>query len=162
MNEERPARSIGWREAVAAASVVVSLAFVAYEIHQNTAAVRAQTLQAISDNHSAIMRETFLRDDLEPLIARVFAGAGLDDFTPEENGKLGAFYMIYLAHLENTYVQRNAGFIDDAVFASYGWRNRILTTKHFRATVTSGELLSATVSPEFQQFFLNWLSTHTD
>jgi hypothetical protein len=162
MNDERSIRSIGWREAIAAGSVVISLAFVAFEIHQNTAAVRAQTLQAISDNHSAIMRETFLRDDLEPLIARVFAGADRDDFTTDENGKLGAFYMIYLAHLENTYVQRNAGFIDDAVFASYGWRNLILTTKHFRTMVTSGQILSATVSPEFQQFFLDWLSTNPD
>ena len=160
MNEERSTRGVGWREALAAASVVISLAFVAFEIHQNTAAVRAQTLQAISDNHSAIMREVFLRDDLEPLVARVFAGADREDFTPEENGKLGAFYMIYLAHLENTWVHRNAGFIDDDVFASYGWRNLILTTKHFRTTVTSGQILAATVSPAFQQFFMDWMASH--
>jgi len=162
MTEGDSARVVGWRQLIAAASVVLSLAFVAFEIRQNTSAVRAQTLQAISDNHSAIMRETYFREDLEPLIARVFAGADRDDFTAEENGRLGAFYMIYLAHLENTYVQRNAGFIDDAVFESYGWRNLVLGTKHFRTMVTSGQILAATVSPEFQQFFLDWLSNHSD
>jgi hypothetical protein len=83
---------------------------------------------------------------------KIFQGLGRDAFSAEENAKLNAMYLILLAHLENTYVQRNAGFVGDEVLESYGWRNSLLRSNHFRESV-DGPLLGTAVSPDFQQYF---------
>ena len=35
----------------------------------------------------------------------------------------GRYYIAYLSHLENTYLQHQSGLVGEIVFESYGWRS---------------------------------------
>ena len=140
-------------ETVAAAGVIGSLIFVGLEIRQNTAATEGATLQAISDMHTALLLEGGEDKEFMELVTRVLVrGDAASDFEPAETLRLNRYYIAFLSHLENTYRQHLAGIVSEEVFESYGWRNLLWITPHFRAM--SDAMLRVAVSPEFAEFFL--------
>ena len=86
------------------------------------------------------------------LFGRVLTGAATEPaLMPAESMRMSRYYIAFLSHLENTYLQNRAGIVSDDVFESYGWRNRIWVSPHF-LRVSEG-ILSVGVSPEFADFF---------
>ena len=148
---------ISAKEFVAATSVILSLVFVGLEIRQNTLAVRSSTLQALSDSHRDLVLESLLSEDHSALISRTFLGETSESFTDHENTRLMGYYTVYIAHLHNTYLQREAGVIDDEVFEAYGWSGPIIRTTHFDEW---SEQALSTVTPAFADFFRQWRAEH--
>ena len=130
--------------------MIGSLIFVGLEIRQNTAATEGATLQAIADMHTALLLEGG-GDLLDPLFRVLADDDSASDFTPDETLRLNRYYLAFLSHLENTYMQYKAGVVDEIVFESYGWRNRLWQTRHFRERMD--RILEVAVGPEFAEFF---------
>lgn len=107
------------------------LLFVGLEIRQNTSAVRSSTLQALSDSHRDLLLSSLFMEDHSALIARTFQGETLEDFTDNENARLLGYYSVYMSHLQNTYLQREAGVIEDDVFEAFGWNGAVIRAAHF-------------------------------
>lgn len=112
--------------------VVASLVFVGLEIRQNTLAVRGATYQALSDAGSSFMFDLAHDPQLAGLFDRVRSGATRADLDGSENMQLWAYYAGFVRHLENSYMQREAGVVDDRVFEGYGWNDAVLSWAHFR------------------------------
>jgi len=146
------------REIGAALGVVLSLVFVGVQIHQNTLAVRSATLQALSDAHRDVVMSSVLETEHSALIARVLSGETSSDFTSAENTRLMGWYVVLIAHLQNTYLQREAGVVDEEVFESFGWHSPVLRTSHFDEY--SERAIAAAASPEFAAFFRSWMAAH--
>ena len=145
-------RRLRVRETVAALGVIGSLIFVGLEVRQNTSATEGATLQAISDTHTTLLLESVWDQEFIGLFGRVLVlGALGEDLTPNENMRMSRYYIAFLSHLENTYLQNQAGIVSDDVFESYGWRNRLWVTPHFLGN--GNGLLDVAVSPEFAEFF---------
>jgi hypothetical protein len=144
------ARRFQFGEMIAALGVIGSLLFVGWEIRQNTAATEGATLQAISDTHTAMLLEGDERF-VELLYRVLVTGNTRRDLTPEETLRLQRYYIAFLSHLENTYMQVEAGILDPTVLESYGWRNLLWQTRHFREGREG--MLNAGVSAEFADFF---------
>ena len=153
MNERRSSHgrfSLG--ETIAALGVIGSLIFVGLEVRQNTAATEGATLQAISDMHTRLLLEGGSDPTFMELIDRVLIqGHVRADFRTEETLRLNRYYIAFLSHLENTYLQYRAGVVSEGVFESYGWRNLLWVAPYFQEV--SDNMLRVAVSPEFVQFF---------
>ena len=115
MNAVTGKNRISLKEFVAATGVILSLLFVGLEIRQNTLAVRSSTLQALSDSHRDLVLGSLLSEEHSALITRTFQGETADAFTDHDNTRLFGYYVVYISHLQNTYMQRAAGVIDDDV-----------------------------------------------
>ena len=81
-----------------------------------------------------------------------------EDFTDDENTRLYGYYIVYISHLQNTYLQREAGVIGDEVFEAYGWNSGVLRTPHFDEW--SERALATAATPVFADFFLQWRAEH--
>jgi hypothetical protein len=137
---------------VANVGVIVGIAFLALELRQNTAAIRGDTYQAMSD--AAVLQAESLAHDPELAVIwrRAFAGESLADLSDEESARLIPYYYAVMLRMENTYNQFAAGLIDDRVFESFGWNFEIYETLSFREFWYSSGRHSST-SEEFNQFF---------
>jgi hypothetical protein len=149
---------VSLKEFVAGTGVILSLLFVGLEIRQNTAAVRSSTLQALSDSHRELVLGSLLSEDHSALIARTLQGETTEDFTDHENTRLLGYYVVYVSHLQNTYMQREAGVVNDAVFEAYGWNGAPIHTAHFEEF--QERALATAASPAFAQFFREWRADH--
>ena len=109
-------------ETVAAIGLILSLVFVAFEIRQNTAAVRAQTRQQLTDA-SAEMLLAFATTDLGDLWVGYSDGEKL---TESEINKVRPALVAAVRNLENVYLQYREGVIDESALSSYGWKGSVM------------------------------------
>ena len=100
------------RDGLAAAGVILSLLFVAYEIRQNTQVSRAASIQAMADASLQIMVAWGSEDEGATLIRRVTEGALPSDFTPDEDAKIRMFFLASLRSAESRYRQIELGLLD--------------------------------------------------
>ncbi len=140
-------------EVVGAIGVVASLVFVGLEIQQNTLAVRGATYQALSDAGSGFMFDLAHDPQLAALFDRVMRGAVSADFNGGENMQLWAYHAGFVRHLENTYLQRQAGVVDERVFDGYGWNDAVLGWAHFREWWFTYRGSHLVVGNDFVEFF---------
>jgi hypothetical protein len=109
-------------EFVGLMGVIGSLLLVAYELRQNTAAVRGATYQSLADASTARLFEDARDPSFSTLLARVFYDRGvLADFTAPERMQL----WLYHAGLVRQ-------FVGEEVFDSYGWSDSNLRTPYFQ------------------------------
>ena len=149
---------ISVKEFVTATGVILSLIFVGLEIRQNTLAVHSSTLQALSDSHRDLILGSLLNEDHSALISRTFQGETSETFTDHENTRLLGYYIVFVSHLQNTYMQREAGVIDDQVFEAFGWNAASIRTPHFEEW--SEQVLAVGATPAFAEFFRQWRAEH--
>ena len=109
-------------EIAAAVGVILSLVFVGVEIRQNTAAVRAQTRQQLTDSSSEFLL-SLATTDLGELWGRFIRG---DSLTFGERYRIGAGLIAAVRNIENVYLQTQEGVIDESALLSYGWRGSIV------------------------------------
>jgi len=105
-------------EVVAALSVVASLGFVALEVRQNTAAIKASAIQDLAAVTSDYLNAWATDDHIPGLWARVSAGELPAAFTAEENARLTFVYVSALRAYEARYLQIQLGVLDEDIVES--------------------------------------------
>lgn len=136
---------------LSAAAVVISLAFVGFEIRQNTAMMRGATMQSISDTYVEYVTAIGADPELAELFRRFHAGEVTADFTPTENTRIRVFFNAFVQILENSYLQHREGLVPDAVFESYGWGWGMIQTPRFEEYWEESSRI--VVRSEFAAFF---------
>jgi hypothetical protein len=97
-------------QVVGALFVGVTLVYLALQLRQNTAALRASTFLAISSSMGATMEVLATHADLAPLIIK--AQSGLDALSDADKVRFGFLMMMTYRRLETVVIQRHLGFID--------------------------------------------------
>ena len=104
-------------ELVAAVGVIISLLYLATQIRQNTASVRASTYQDFTRESADTTRLTLmdrdLLDEMSPLLR------GERDFDPEQDQRFGLMAGLYARNLQFGFLELRRGRIDHRNFDSY-------------------------------------------
>jgi len=138
-------------QVLSALAVVLGLAFVGYELRQNTAMMRGSTMQAISDKYVDYV--TPLVDSVPAdLMRRVHSGETTENFTPLENTQVNILFNAFVQMLENSFLQHREGLVSEAVFDSYGWTWGMIQTPRFEEYWRNRSSPHVT-SPDFVEFF---------
>ena len=111
-------------------SVVVSLAFVGFEIRQNTSAVRSATYIAISNQVIDISRDIATDERLSRLTHLMLVeNIRGDELNPEELISLQMHVNAGLRRIENIYLQVQAGILDPSAF------DQIAVSNYYRTNI---------------------------
>ena len=111
-------------------SVVVSLAFVGFEIRQNTSAVRSATYIAISNQVIDISRDIAADERLSRLTHLMLVeNIRGDELNPEELISLQMHVNAGLRRIENIYLQVQAGILDSSAF------DQIAVSNYYRTNI---------------------------
>ena len=105
------------RESLAAAGVILSLGFVAFEVRQNTRAVRSQTLQAIAEQAAELSLVGVESPELRTAFQKGWSGTPL---TSNEATALGWFYAATMRVTENRFRQFQLGILDESTLQEIG------------------------------------------
>ncbi len=104
-------------EIVASIGVVVSLIFVGFDIRENTATAKAASAQQIFDSSRRFLLDVALSDDLSRI--RTIGETNIDDLTEHEAQRFGGLVLANWIFLQNVWIQRSLGAIDERVWESY-------------------------------------------
>ncbi len=125
MNQDR------WRnylEFVGVAAIIASLAFVAFEIRQNTDAVRSTIIQAVSqqsfDGVALTINNEYLRDAQDATLA--------GNASQKQIGQVDRFYVALMRIQLNRYMQSKIGVIDRNLILEVGGRSEIYRRRSFK------------------------------
>ena len=111
-------------------SVVLSLAFVGFEIRQNTSAVRSATYIAISNQVIDISRDIATDERLSRLTHLMLVeNIRGDELNPEELISLQMHVNAGLRRIENIYLQVQAGILDSSAF------DQIAVSNYYRTNI---------------------------
>ncbi len=137
---------------LSAAAVVLSLAFVGYELRQNTAMMRGATMQSMSDTYVNVVSTAAQDPKVAELFRRIQEGGETTaDLAEDENTQISMYINAFVQMLENSYLQHREGLVSDVVFESYGWRWGLIQTPRFREWWDDSS--RRVVSSEFATFF---------
>ena len=100
--------SIG--ELIAAVATLVTLAYLAIQIRQNTRALRASTFQEISSSMGIVSEAIATHPDLSQLIVKATDGIG--NLTPEEKVRYNFIFLMTFRRLESVFVQGRLGSLE--------------------------------------------------
>ncbi len=136
-------------EIISALGVVASLIFVALEVRQNTAAIKAAAIQDISATTTEYLNAWSTDERIPALFSRVAAGDLVADFSTEENQRLSFMYMTVLRAYEARFLQIELGVIGDEVLASMAGASAMFDDAWFAERWDAFEPL---VSPGFAAY----------
>ena len=108
-------------EAVGIGTVIVSLLFVAVELHQNTKAVHGQTNQAIADNVNALYLAIATDNELSLAWHKLLANYSYDELTSEERIILEMALLSGFRRVENIWYQVDEGLIEERALTRIGY-----------------------------------------
>jgi hypothetical protein len=138
-------------QVLSASAVVLGLAFVGYELRQNTAMMRGSTMQGISDKYVDYV--TALVDSVPAdLMRRLHGGETTENFSPLENTQINILFNAFVQMLENSFLQHREGLVSEAVFDSYGWTWGMIQTARFEE-YWRNRTSPHVASPDFVAFF---------
>ena len=98
-------------EIVGNAAVIISLLIVAFQISQNTTAIRAQIDNQWYDSQHAELSDSVNNTELLALSIKVYKGEPLDEIEQERYDLLAFRHMI---HWEQGYARHKNGFVESA------------------------------------------------
>lgn len=104
-------------ELVAALGVIVSLLYLAAQIRQNTASVRASTYQDFTRESADTTRDALLDPELLAEIQVILLGER--DFDPLRDQRFSLVAGLYARNLQFGFLELRAGRIDERHFDSY-------------------------------------------
>jgi len=104
-------------ESLSAIGVIVTVAYLAVQIRQNTKAVRSAAQQAMFDN----VQEVRLVFSQDPALAGLVAKANLDyeALTPEDRLRFESLAAVTIGQWENVYFQRDQASVDPAMWSAW-------------------------------------------
>ena len=137
---------------VGGVGVLITLVYLAFQIRQNTATTRVQTVQQIL-NGSFLANVHSSNGPVPDVLQKVQAGVELDE---REVGVYTFFVQGVLAQQWQIFYQRQNGMVEESLFEAYGERNRhFLSTGLFRAIWTNR--LKVGYPKEFQEYVEQFL-----
>jgi hypothetical protein len=124
-----PSRWPKAREILAGLGVILSLAFVGFEVRQNTLAVRGQTRDALArageDWLMAIAADSALSEALKKIERD-------QPLTSSDSARAELVMIALTRHHENVFLQVAGGTVDESVLLSYGWkRSGLYATSYY-------------------------------
>jgi len=108
-------------EVIGISSIILSLVFVAVELHQNTKAVHGQTNQAIADNVNALYLAIATDDELARAWIKLFNDERIEDLSPEERIMLEMSLLSGFRRVENIWYQVDEGLIEERALKRIGY-----------------------------------------
>jgi hypothetical protein len=141
--------SIG--ELIGAAGVVVSLAYLAVQIRQNTVALRITSYQDVAQQLWQPLAQMVADPSLVAAFGKNLAGEELD---PEERGRLTLFHSNVLFGFENLLRLHELGFVDRDTFD-----NAMVNSKTYLLLPDVGEVLAqreSDLSTRLRSFVDQW------
>ena len=115
-------------EVIGLIAIVLSLGVVAFEVRQNTAAVRSSVIQSVSDQSieaiSLMVENSDLRDGIDAAIK------GVAD--EKQQRQVYAYYALLLRIQINRFLQVEVGAIDKRVILKMGAKAAVYDTPAFR------------------------------
>jgi hypothetical protein len=148
---ESPITAKGAAGVLSAIGVVLSLAFVGFELRQNTAAVKASAIQELSAQSVGFLTDWATDETIPALLARTASGALPNDFSAEENQRLTLIYLAALRAYEARFIQVQLGVLDDAMFESMAGSSAFYERPWLKARW--GEIFETSLGPEFAAYF---------
>jgi len=141
---------VGWKEAVAAIGVILSLTFVALELRQNTKAIQA----TVRNDLAAASREWTLATATSPELAqaRVKWEAG-DEMTAAEFIMVQQLALGLLRNAENVYLQVQNGSVDESALVGHGFRSIPLIEADRFVVFWQNSGISEKFNPDFVEAF---------
>ncbi len=138
-----------WRETaevLGVIGVIATLIFVAFEIRQNTSAVRSATIQAISEQSYDSNYRLAENPDLLALIRK---SDNQEPLTESERDQIFTWWNAILRLNQNRYQQFRLGVLDDATIFEVGGRSSVYQGSSF---AEYWEATKQSHSVEFQRF----------
>lgn len=108
-------------EAVGIGTVIVSLLFVAVELHQNTKAVHGQTNQAIADNVNALYLAIATDNELSAAWHKLLNNVPSSQLSNEEKIILEMALLSGFRRVENIWYQVEEGLIEERALTRIGY-----------------------------------------
>ncbi len=115
-------------EFVGMAAIVLSLAVVAFEVRQNTAAVRSAAIQAVSDQSTDAIAIFVENSDLRDAVYAADEG----NADQKQLRQVNTYYALLLRLQINRFLQSEVGAIDRQVILKMGGRSTVYSTPSFR------------------------------
>lgn len=146
-------RSTKVQQGIAAVGVILSLAFVGFEIRGNTKAVQGATVQAISDQSVLHLLEGAADPDWIRILTRLGDGAELGDLSPEDQMRYNLRASVTVRLMENRWRQTKLGTVGESGLSiATGARNaEWYRSEHFR-TFWRDENMASLWEPDFVDF----------
>ena len=150
MSEERSTGWAGWKEAVAAIGIILSLTFVAVELRQNTKAIQA----TVRNDLASASRDWTLATATSPELAeaRVKWEAG-DEMTEVEFIMVQQLAIGLLRNAENVYLQVRNGSVDESALVGHGFRGVPLLEADRFVVFWQSTGISQKFNPDFVEAF---------
>lgn len=105
-------------EIVSAIAVVISLIYVAYELRQNTAAVRSTAYQSIHDAEDLFWQSISADAQLSSVWDAGLSG-GLDALQPAARSQFAITVRRLIYLYQNVHYQRRKGVVDDELWSAW-------------------------------------------
>ena len=132
-------------EVIGVVGVIASLIFVAFEIRQNTDAIRSATVQDISRwSYDASMAAVEF-----PELLRARQAACRGDLSEDQRPALFVYYASLLRLQANRFQQAQLGILDEELALNLGGRGGAYTNPFFEE---AWSILRNDFGPEFQEF----------
>jgi len=135
-------------ETLGVLGVIGSLAFVALEIRQNTAAVRSQAAQGVMDQISSVLGMVITDPELTEVLTRGMADP--TSLSPTELAQFQSFFTVSLQSYQNLFIQVREGALDRD--QAEGWWQLLRNTLNTPGVEYHWETRSYLLSPEFRSF----------
>jgi len=116
-------------EIIGVVAIVLSLAVVAFEVRQNTAAVRSTAIQAVSEQATDAIALVVENADLRDAIDAADRGTADE----KQLRHVNTFYALILRLQLNRYLQSEVGAIDRQVILKMGGRATVYNSPSFRS-----------------------------
>lgn len=146
-------RSVGKaiREIAAALGVILGLVFVGVEIRANTAAIRGETLQGISDQSTNLQMQFATDPDLVRLMPRVIGDSILpSDLDAEDQYRVLVAYLSIIRVAENRFQQASLGTVPGDDPSQFGGASVLYRTPYLKAL---WPIIRMNFAPDFLQYF---------
>ena len=144
--------SIG--ELIAAIATIGTLAYLAFQVRQNTRALQSSTFQAIANDMSVSSEAISTHPELAEIVNR--GAQSLDQLSAAERSQFHFFLLMTFRRLESVYVQRELGFIEPELTG--GFERSVIST----ISRGGGAEWWATAKPAFSNRFVQYIEARRD
>ena len=126
--------------------VILSLAFVGYEIRQNTIALRGQTRDALARAGEEWLMGIAADSSLSAAFGKINSN---DPLSSSDSTRVRYALIALTRHHENVYMQVEGGTVDESSLLSYGWKNSPLYMTSYYTSLWP--TIRVVVSPGFAE-----------
>ena len=118
-----------WIEIIGVAAVIITLAFVALEVRQNTNAVRSAVVQGVTEQSIDVYEMLIQDNSLREAMRAVDAGTA----TPDQQDRIYMLFSMITRLQQNRFLQVELGVVDKETLMLLGGRGDVYRRAGYRA-----------------------------